>query len=218
MNKNEKGKLFRKSLAGFMLAGAVLTGAMNNNNTYGANISQAQEDNLIELPEGFGRIKSFQAWDYPCGNVESHWDYLSKQYEFWKKANGLNSYDEKGFGVVNGSYVVAVTDKYGDIGDFILVELEDGTTIPCVIGDLKNKNDEGCNEYGHIDGYNVLEFMGKTSEWYNKDYGDIAKALKPEWYDKAVDSVLKTNVNYLENPEYVIPVDEYEKIFDENER
>ena len=150
----------------------------------------------------YGKVKSYEAWDYPKGNVGEQWNPTSPEYEFWKKADGLNSFDSDGFGVVNGSYAVAVTNTFGNIGDFIIAELEDGTKIPCVIGDEKNQDDPGCNKYGHMNGQCVLEFMGKTSEWYNKGYGDIALALKPEWYNKRVVRITNTGVNYLTNPEF----------------
>ena len=162
----------------------------------------------IEIPSGLGKIKTFEAWDYPMGNVGSHWDYSSKQYEFWKKADGLNSFDSDGFGVVNGSYVVAVTSTFGNVGDFIIVELENGTKIPCVIGDEKNQDDPGCNKYGHINGQCILEFMGKTSKWYGKGFGDPTMKFKPEWYGEAVVRITNTGVNYLKNPEYVSSYEE----------
>ena len=53
--------------------------------------------------------------------------------------------------------------------------------------------------------------MVQTSKCYNKGYGDITKALKPEWFGKAVIDVYNTGVNYNDNPDYVIPSEEEEE-------
>ena len=157
----------------------------------------------INLPKGLGKVKTFEAWDYPEGIIGSEWNHTSNQYKFWLEADGLHSFDSDGFGVVNNSYVVAVTSTFGNPGDFLTVKLEDGTIIPCIIGDIKSQGDKGCNEYGHLEGQCVLEFMGKTSMWYNKGFGDPTKVYKPEWYNKAVDSITNTGVSYFNNPEYI---------------
>ena len=168
----------------------------------------------------YGKVKSYEAWDYPFGDVNKHWyytsNYTSKQYEFWEKAGGLKSFDSDGFGVVNGSYVVALTSTFGNVGDFTVAYLEDGTKIPLVIGDEKNQSDGDCNKYGHLYGQCVLEFMGKTSKWYHNGKGrfdgDITKEFRPEWFNKRVVRIKNTGVNYLENPEYVSPYAEKENL------
>ncbi len=191
----------RFSFPKILLASFVLANAMKCN-TYDAKTNQTIYSNEIEDEQnqiGNGRIKTFAAWDYPGGNIGSEWNHASKQYELWLEADGLHSFDSDGFGVVNGRYVVAVTNKHGDIGDFFDVVLEDGTIIPCVIGDIKCKDDP---KYNENEEQFYLEFMVKTSMMYNKGFGDPTKVCKPEWFGKAIIDMPNTGVNYFDNPEY----------------
>lgn len=63
---------------------------------------------------------------------------------------------------VNGSdkYLVATTGTYGEVGDLIKVDFENGQSIECVIADEKNPVDANFTKYGHsYDGQtNILEF------------------------------------------------------------
>ena len=74
------------------------------------------------------------------------------QKEVHKKyvADGAR-YSEDGIAVLNvdgeDRYLVAVTPKYGKVGDKINVVLEDGTELKCVIADEKG------SDAGHVDGH-----------------------------------------------------------------
>lgn len=88
-----------------------------------------------------------------------------KVHEAWKKDNARY---KNGISVINTNgtdrYLVAVTLTFGFPGDKINVELENGTTVPCVIADVKNPNDSNYTAYGHKietptkSGVNILEF------------------------------------------------------------
>ena len=91
----------------------------------------------------------------------------SKVAEIWRKQGSVF---KNGIAVINvdgvDRYLVAVTTKYGKVGDCIDVVLEDGTVIPCIIGDSKG------SDAGHIDGHvlgdgsiNVLEFEVQRSKY-----------------------------------------------------
>ena len=63
-------------------------------------------------------------------------------------------------------YVIEVTPKFGTVGDCIDVTLEDGTTIPCIIGE--SKGDQTGSEWGQPqnDGsVSILEFMVQRSKF-----------------------------------------------------
>lgn len=95
----------------------------------------------------------------------------SKELEF-KQAVGEN-YDSEGFGIYNGRYVIACTETFGTIGDFLDFTLADGSILKCVMGDTKsNENDTPTSTWvpmGHIDYVNkvlnVVEFLVDYTTW-----------------------------------------------------
>lgn len=95
----------------------------------------------------------------------------SKEYEF-KQAVGEN-YNSEGFGVANGRYVIACTETFGTIGDYLNFTLADGTVLQCVMGETKgNEYDTPTSTWvpmGHIDyvnkQLNVIEFLVDYTTW-----------------------------------------------------
>ena len=90
-----------------------------------------------------------------------------KVAEIWKKQG---SRFKNGIAIITvdgeDRYLVAVTTKFGQVGDCIDVTLEDGTVIKCIIGDSKG-SDAG-SEWGHQLGggkINVLEFEVQRSKY-----------------------------------------------------
>lgn len=62
----------------------------------------------------------------------------SYQYQLQQKANT----DENGFRKVHNRYCVAIGTAFNaDIGQYLDVELENGTIIKCIVGDIKADND-----------------------------------------------------------------------------
>jgi len=102
------------------------------------------------IPAGYGTVFTHMGWQLITSTS-------SNQYKL-KKKYGQN-FDNKGFGKINGKYVVAVTTWYGKVGDTLKINFEKGQTMDAVIGDIKNQNDPGCNQYGHQNGKCVLEFV-----------------------------------------------------------
>ena len=92
-----------------------------------------------------------------------------KVYDAWV-ANGSEITDATP--TINGRYLVATTLKYGTNGDQVDFYLDDGTLIPCIISDIKNENDPGCNEWGHNDGHCVLEFQYISNQGYGAGLGN----------------------------------------------
>ena len=75
----------------------------------------------------------------------------------------------------------------GNVGDKVDFYLEDGTKIPCIIADIKNPNDPGCNEWGHNNGQNVIEF--EVARAYYNQYGNPGNnGWFSEWGGKRVAS------------------------------
>ena len=67
---------------------------------------------------------------------------------------------------------------------------EDGTKIPCIIGDFKNQNDAGCNAYGHLNGDCIVEFVVDQNSWYRSGHANPGTAsCHPEWSQDIVKAV-----------------------------
>ena len=48
--------------------------------------------------------------------------------------------------------------------------------MPCIIGDIKNQNDKGCNQWGHNNGECVVEFIVDKDTWYKGGRGNHVKS------------------------------------------
>lgn len=133
-----------------------------------------QEGQEIRLPEGLGAVHTYMGWQ--CITSPS-----SLQYKLRQEA-GMN-FDNEGFGRIGDRYVVACTTTFGGVGDYIDIYKRDGTVIKGIIGDIKNQNDAGCNQWGHINGTCVIEFVVDKESWYNCGHPNPGTAnCHPEWH------------------------------------
>ena len=74
---------------------------------------------------------------------------------------------------VNGQdcYLIATAPTFGDVGDAVNVNFDDGKTIPCVIADAKSTHDGNYTQYGHGQSngsVNVLEFEVDRNDYNSK--------------------------------------------------
>ena len=111
----------------------------------------------IAIPDGLGKVHTYMGWQI----VKKEG---TPQYRL-RDAAGMN-FDSEGFGIIDGRYVVSVTSTIGKIGDYIDVVQEDGSIIHCIIGYNKNQKDDDCNEWGHLNGQCVVEFVVDKDMWY----------------------------------------------------
>lgn len=154
----------------------------------------------VELPSGIGAVHSYMGWQTITSTT-------SNQYKLMQQS-GMN-FDEEGFGRINGRYVIACTSTYGNVGDYVDFYQEDGSVIQCIIGDIKNQNDTGCNEWGHSNGQNVIEFVVDKNSWYSTEKGGNASNMHinpgnqgchPEW-NKNITKVVNGG-SYFNNPNF----------------
>lgn len=136
----------------------------------------------VTLPAGLGNVHSYMGWQ--CITATS-----STQYKL-REVAGMN-FDSEGFAKIGDRYVVATTTTFGKVGDYIDVYQEDGTVIKCVIGDIKNQNDAGCNQWGHDNGHCVVEFVVDKSSWYGTN--KTVNGLHPEFNKNITKIVNKGN-------------------------
>ena len=121
------------------------------------------EGNTITLPAGLGTVCTYMGWQ--CITATS-----SNQYKL-REAAGMN-FDSEGYGKINDRFVIATTTTYGNVGDYLDVKLTNGNIIKCVIGDIKSQGDAGCNEWGHQNGNNVIEFVVDKDSWYYSNHAN----------------------------------------------
>lgn len=140
---------------------------------------------VIDVPDGLGNVHAYMGWQ--CITSRS-----SDQYKLMV-STGMN-FDEEGFAKIGDRYVVATTTTFGNVGDFIDVVQSDGSVIQCVIGDIKNQNDPGCNQWGHNNGQCVVEFVVDKSSWYNTN--KTVNGFHPEW-NQNIDSI-ENKGNYFD--------------------
>lgn len=134
----------------------------------------------IEIPEGMGVYHTYMGWSTVTSRT-------SLQYRL--KVESGEHYDEEGFAMIDGRYVIACTTTFGSVGDYVDFYREDGSIIHAVIGDIKNRNDSGCNEYGHANGRCVVEYVVQQSMWYPSHPNPGTAGCHPEWNSRVVRAV-----------------------------
>lgn len=155
----------------------------------GTTQSLIEDGDTIDIPEPYGTDYTYMGWQLITSPT-------SKQFELIETA-GMN-FDSEGFGKINGRYVVAVRPKFGTVGDYIDFYLEDGTVLPCIVGDIKG--DDADSEWGHNGGRCLLEFVVDYNTWYPSHANPGTSACRPEWDPRVVKAV--KGQNYFNNPNF----------------
>ncbi|MEG2982931.1 MAG: hypothetical protein RR794_04680 [Raoultibacter sp.] len=130
------------------------------------------DNELIYIPAGLGAIDAYEGWSLIT-------DPTSPEHQLRMAAG--ERYDSEGFGVINGCYVIAVRPLYGSVGDYLTFTFVDGSTITCIIGDVKGEDGEGVNEWGFLGGENILEFVVDKESWYGGHENPGTPSCHPEW-------------------------------------
>lgn len=168
---------------------------VNSSSSSQATAGNIEEGTVIEIPEGLGSLHTYMGWQ--CITAVS-----SNQYKLREQA-GMN-FDDEGFGIINGRYVIACTLTFGQVGDYIDFYQKDGTILHCIIGDIKSQTDEGCTEWGHNNGKCIVEFVVNKDTWYSG--GKVSHpnpgepTCHPEWncdLEKAINGG-----SYFDNPDF----------------
>ncbi len=105
----------------------------------------------------------------------------SLQYKLREEAG--EEYDSEGFAKIEGRYVIACTQSWGNVGDIIDFHLDNGMTFKCIIGDIKSSGDSNYSKWGHLYGnsISVIEFVVQTSTWYPSHPNPGTPSFHPEW-------------------------------------
>ena len=172
------------NLFGYMVKGTNRLVNLGSASSNDFSSDSAKNGETITLPSGLGSNFTYMGWQL-ITSVSSN------QYKL--KHTAGEKYDSEGFAVINGRYVVAVTLTFGNVGDYIDVYQSDGTVIKCIIGEIKNQNDPGCNQWGHQNGACVLEFVVNYDTWYTNGVGTHINPgtgnCHPEWGRKTITKI-----------------------------
>lgn len=148
-----------------------------------------------DIPEGMGDVFSYSAlwtdgwyWGDSSSNIKPvAASALKNIYDQWL-AKSPGECDEWGTLTYDGKLLVATTTKYGAVGDNVVFYLDDGTAIDCILFDVKNPDDAGCNEWGHMEGRCVLELEQKPRDLGGPGTNAGASNNHPDWAGKRVAS------------------------------
>lgn len=134
----------------------------------------------IHIPAGLGSVRTYMGWQLITSTT-------SMQYRLREDA-GMN-FDSEGFGIIGDRYVIACTTTYGNVGDRVDFYLENGTMQKCIIGDIKNPSDPGCNQWGHLEGACIIEYVVDYDTWYPSHSNPGTAYCHPEWHQNVVKAV-----------------------------
>lgn len=120
----------------------------------------AQSGETIDIPNEYtsynGTTAKYGSWiDY------MNWDSITAEGSNQMKLVDTfgRNYDSDGIGTVNGRKTVAVTNLYGNVGDYIDIEFDSGEVMHAIIADIKSSSDHDYTAYGHKNGLGVLELI-----------------------------------------------------------
>ena len=111
----------------------------------------------------------------------------SLQYKL-RQDTGEN-YDGEGFAIIEGRYVIACTETYGGVGDYIDFKLDTGLILNCIIGDIKSSSDQNWNPWGHLyppNSISVIETIVDYNSWYPSHANPGTPSCRPEWAGNVV--------------------------------
>lgn len=156
---------------------------------FGRGNSYTPSGQTTVLPKGLGWYTVNEGW----GAITAP----SPQLDLKNRAqqNQSSLYDSDGYGKYGDRYVVATTRTFGEPGDYIDIEQNDGNVIPAVIGDIKawgvdTLEGRHVNKWGHNDGDVVLEFLKDSSaNSFSTNPSDIGDPMYPTLHGKTVSSI-----------------------------
>lgn len=159
----------------------------------GGSLSAVTNSSTIEIPSDLkqsGLLKDYTNYTY----FFSKWAYNQRKVaDLWDQKGRQN---DKGIATIDGFYLVAAKDKFGQCGDAIQVLLEDGTTINCILGDIKGSDAQSPWGHEYPTGVSLIEWEAfgtadSSTSGVNIELGD--------WENKKIKSI--TNLGSFLNGE-----------------
>ena len=148
------------------------SGGSSDSGTSAYNQTPSGSGQSIDIPDGLGDIYLYMGWQ--CITSPS-----SNQYRLREQAG--QKFDEEGFGIINGRYVIACAATFGKVGDYVDFYKTDGNIFHCIIGEMKSEHDNDYNKWGHRYGHNIIEFCVDKDTWYPSHANPGTPSCHPEW-------------------------------------
>ena len=140
-------------------------------------------------------INTGAAMSWPSGSDEE------RVANAWKKQG---SKFKNGIAIINvqgkDRYVISLTTKFGKVGDCVDITLEDGTVIPCVIGDSKGAGSDSEYGYKQSDGtVSIIEFEVQRSKFV-ESWNPTTEKWDLEWdSSKSIKSIKNLGTILMSN-------------------
>lgn len=166
--------------------------ALTSSGMFGSESAMAGQ--AFDIPQTFNQmwtVTKYDAinWGYDCG----------KLYNAWKAAG--SQWDD-GFACLNingKSYrFIAVLEKFGKVGDYMTVQLDNGTNINCIVADTKRAS-ECPNGWGHAEGNTVSVVEWEVSTAYFNRYGNPGSGYGKELHGRKAAKLINGG-SYFKNP------------------
>lgn len=124
-------------------------GSGTNNSVVDIADSNTSSGSIVVVPSSIAQTGIIGNYTY----YDRSWSKTSVQYKLWSMWVSQGKPQNRRIATINGNYLCATTLKFGTTGDRITIVLEDGTTIPAILGDSKgddpSHHGESGSQYGH---------------------------------------------------------------------
>ena len=132
---------------------------------------------------------TYMGWQMITNPRSPQYALRQEYFPDWDSVTGSTSaFDEAGFAILNGRYVVATTDADDGglfhVGDEFTAVLENGENISCIVGEVKSIKDDNWTQYGHLhgDGLCMIEFLVDKEMWYPENHSNPGtNNCMPQW-------------------------------------
>lgn len=128
-----------------------------------------------------GITKNYTNYDY----FYNRWSNNTNQRVMADRWGEAGKTSNNGIATLDDRYLVAVSQKFGNVGDNIDVVLEDGTVINCTIADAKGS--DATSEWGHVLSNGGVDVI----EWESVGNQDVIQI--DDWKGKTVSSIINLN-------------------------
>lgn len=138
---------------------------LGSSGMYGSESPMAGQ--AVDIPQNYKQMWTVTEYD------KFNWvSDCGKLFKMWKAAGA--TWDD-GFACINiggKTYrFIAVLEKFGKVGDYMTVQLDNGQNINCIVADTKRAS-ECPNGWGHMDGGSLSVVEWEVSQSYFHRYGN----------------------------------------------
>ena len=100
---------------------------------------------------------------YTCTPHYGTWNWVYNQgrvHAAWIQAGSVYS---ENVAMIDDKYLIACTETFGRVGDWVTFYFEDGEAIECIIADAKSEGDPNWTPWGHIHGNQIDVIEAETN-------------------------------------------------------